>query len=172
LPDLTQIFRSAFDEFLKRERANILNDIAERNLCGRLMIYLERSKDNHGLADYLTDTEYNRKHGEVKTIIDSHLNVLMITCDLILHSRGMLHPDNLIAIEMKKKHHKKADKDADRERLIALTMHSDVYPIGHIPEHVSGYELGLFIELDVAGAQFLIETYRGGEKVSEETGPF
>ena len=158
-----QIFQRWFDEFLKRERANILNDIAERNLCGRLMIYLERAKDAHGLANYFTDTEY---------IIDSHTHVLIITCDLILHSRGTLQRDNLIAIEMKKKHHKKADKNADRERLIALTMQNNVYAIGQIPEHVSGYELGLFIELDVSGAQFLIETYRGGEMVLETTGAF
>jgi hypothetical protein len=172
LPDLMQIFRSAFDEFLKRERANILNDIAERNLCGRLMIYIERSKDKHGLENYFTDIEYNRKHGDVKTIVDSRYNVLTITCDLILHSRATLQPDNLIAIEMKKKHHKKADKDADRERLIALTKQSDVYPIGDIPEHVSGYKLGLFIELDVADAQYLIELYRGGRQVSDKTGAF
>ena len=167
-----QIFRSAFDEFLKRERANIINDVAERNLCGRLMIYIERSKDNQGLADYFTDTEYNRKHGDVKTIIDSHYNVLKITCDLILHSRGRLNPDNLIAIEMKKKHHKQADKDADRERLVALTMQDNVDPIEQIPEHVSGYRLGLFIELDVTGAQFLIEKYQDGAKVGVETGSF
>ena len=91
---------------------------------------------------------------------------------MILHSRGTLQRDNLIAIEMKKKHHKKAGKDADRERLIALTMQNNVYSIGQIPEHVSGYELGLFIELDVPGAQFLVETYRGGEMVSETTGAF
>jgi hypothetical protein len=90
-------------------------------------------------------------------------------CDLILHSRGTLQPDNLIAIEMKKKHHKKADKDADRDRLVALTMQNDVYPIEHIPEHVSGYELGLFIELDVAEARYLTEVYRGGGKGSELT---
>jgi hypothetical protein len=167
-----QIFQIAFDEFLKRERANLLNNIAERNLCGRLMIYIERSKDNHGLENYFTDTEYNRKHGDIKTIIDSNAHVLTITCDLILHSRGTLQPDNLIAIEMKKKHHKKADKDADRERLIALTMQGDVHPIGHIPEYVYGYQLGLFIELDVAGAQCLIETYQGGVKVAEATGAF
>jgi len=169
---MMQIFRIAFDEFLKRERANIINDIAERNLCGRLMIYMERSKDNHGLAGYFTDTEYNRKHGEVKTIIDSHYNVLKITCDLILHSRGTLNPDNLIAIEMKKKHHKKVDKDADRERLVALTMQDNVYPIEQIPEHVSGYELGLFIELDIIDAQYLIEIYQGGAKVAEKTGAY
>lgn len=167
-----QIFQSAFDEFLKRERANILNDIAERNLCGRLMIYMERSKDNHGLADYFTDTEYNRKHGDVTTIIDSHHNVLNITCDLILHSRGTINPDNLIAIEMKKKHHRQADKDADRERLVALTMQDSVYPVDQIPEHVSGYQLGLFIELDVAEAKFLIEIYKSGVIAGEERGAF
>jgi hypothetical protein len=172
LRDLMPIFQSAFDEFLKRERANILNDISERNLCSRLMIYLERAKDTHGLADYFTDTEYNRKQGKVKTIIDSHAHVLVITCDLILHSRGALRSDNLIAIEMKKKHHKKADKDADRERLIVLTMQNNVYPVDQIPEHASGYELGLFIELDVSAAQFLIETYRGGVMVSQTTGAF
>jgi len=43
-----QIFRSAFDEFLQRERANILNDISEPNLCGRLMIYMGNYPDNVG----------------------------------------------------------------------------------------------------------------------------
>ncbi len=48
--------------------------------------------------------------------------VIPITWDIIVQSRGeYINQDNLIAIEMKKSSNTKAEKDKDRERLIALT---------------------------------------------------
>jgi len=41
---LMAIFDEAFAEFLWRERDNIINDISERNLCGRLMLYLDTGR--------------------------------------------------------------------------------------------------------------------------------
>lgn len=157
--DLMKIFESAFDVFLEQERKNIIKNISERNLCGRLMIYLDKAREEQRLYDYYTDTEYNRNLGEVKRIGDKP-----ITCDLILHSRGELPRDNLIAIEMKKTHHKKIDKDADRKRLIDLTSPHEGYR----------YELGLFIELGIAQAKvepkvkYMIEIYRNGKKNSQK----
>ena len=84
-----------------------------------------------------------------------------------------MHDDNLIAIEMKKKHHKKAAKDADRKRLVALTRtRAAACRLSNKPDHVYGYQLGLFIELDTDKAAYLVEVYQKGEKVSEAIGAF
>jgi hypothetical protein len=93
---------------------------------------------------------------------------------MVIRSAAYSNPANRLgsAIEMKKKRHKKADKDADRKRLIALTMQNSVYPIGQLSEHVSCCELGLFIELDVRGAQFLVKTYRAAQSFQKQPAPF
>jgi hypothetical protein len=156
-----------------RERANIIADISERNLCGRLMLYLDAARIRHGLADYYTDTEYNRNKGDLKRIIHGPNDFNIITCDLILHSRGQRPDDNLIAIEMKKKNHKTAVKDADRRRLIALTRTSAALQgYSDMPDHVYDYQFGLFVELDTDKAAYLVEVYRQGAKVNEFRKPF
>jgi hypothetical protein len=170
---LMKIFDEAFAEFLERERANIINDISERNLCGRLMLYLDSSRHRHGFHDYYTDTEYNRNKGDIKRVIHDRDNSNIITCDLILHSRGRLPDDNLIAIEMKKKHHKKSTKNADRRRLIALTRTpAEIRQFADMPDHVYDYKLGLFIELDTNAARYVIEVYERGKQVLEREAAF
>ncbi len=73
---INEIFSEAFNHFLSQERSNILNGVAERNLCGRLAIYLERVKDNAGLSAYYSDTEYNRKqNGKVKTAVSGETDL-------------------------------------------------------------------------------------------------
>jgi len=103
----------------------------------------------------------------VKTILDGQERVVAITCDLILHSRGkLIRDDNLIAIEMKKSSGSKADKESDRNRLRALTKESydGIWSADGItrPEHVCGYKLGLYMELDIRARKCLLEYYRRG----------
>jgi hypothetical protein len=133
------------------------------------MLYLDHARARYGLADYFTDTEYNRNLGDLKRIRHNPIDPPdIITCDLILHSRGRLHPDNLIAIEMKKKKHGAASKDADRRRLKALTRtRLQARRLSRRSDHVYDYQLGLFIELDTDRPVYLLETYRQGEKVDE-----
>ena len=166
---LLALFHNAFREFLDRERRNILADISERNLCGRLMLYLDIERERYKLQHYFTDTEYNRNLGDPKRIRHNPNDKPdLITCDLIVHSRGQLHPDNLIAIEMKKKKHKQKDKDSDRRRLEALTRPEALArELSPHEDHVYGYYVGLFIELDTEKPSFLIETYEKGKKTSE-----
>ena len=79
-----------------------------------------------------------------------------------------LDPDNLIAIEMKKKKHPKREKDADRRRLKALTRtRRQARRVSRRPDHVYGYQLGIFVELDTKHPAYLLEIYRRGEKVDE-----
>src|SRR3546814_3517435 len=94
-----------------------------------------------------------------------------ITCDLILHSRGrVVERDNLIAIEMKRLSHPEREKQKDRVRLRALTKTSydDVWSADGraLPEHVCGYGLGYFVELDADRRKFRFEEYQLGR--SEE----
>ena len=168
-PMLMALFNEALNDFLGRESANIEADISERNLCGRLMLYLDGARIRYGLTDYFTDAEYNRNLGDLKRIRHNPVDAPdIITCDLILHSRGRRHDDNLIAIEMKKKKHSRASKDADRRRLEALTRtRAAARRLSMRSDHVYGYQLGLFIELDTDRTACLVEVYRQGEKIDE-----
>jgi hypothetical protein len=65
---LLELFNAAFADFLRREYANIQADISERNLCGRLMLYLDAARAHYHLDHYFTDTEYNRNLGDLKRI--------------------------------------------------------------------------------------------------------
>jgi hypothetical protein len=174
MAELMLLFKEALFEFLRRERDNIRADISERNLCGRLMLYLDAARERFGLWEYFTDTEYNRNLGDLKRIRHNPEDAPdIITCDLILHSRGRLPADNLIAIEMKKKKHSRASKDADRKRLEALTRsHAAAHRLSGKQDHVYGYQLGLFIELDTKRTAYLIEVYQEGAKVDEQRGSF
>jgi len=108
---LARLFDQAFVAFLKDERENLLSGVAEQNLCGRFAMFLDRERASFGLESYFVDTEYNRNGGRVKTIIDEHMQIVTIRCDIILHSRGRIPAlDNLLAIEMKRSSHSMAEK--------------------------------------------------------------
>lgn len=164
---MKRLFSSTLKEFLERERANILSGISERNLCARFASYLEKNAISSGLRGYYADVEYNRNQGKIKTILDDKQRVITINCDIILHSRGAnLARDNLIAIEMKKADRPIEEKDRDRERLRALTKSSydGVWSADGrtLPEHICGYKLGCYVELDVNNRTYVVEEYRNG----------
>jgi len=74
--------------------------------------------------------------------------------------------DNLIALEMKKSTGRKVDKDNDRNRLECLTKspEQDVWSYGGkaFPEHVCGYALGIYYEVNFARNCILVEYYKKG----------
>jgi hypothetical protein len=154
-----------------------LSGVSERNLCARLATYLETNARNSGLKGYYADVEYNRNQGRVKTILDDRQQVVVINCDIILHSRGKnVRCDNLIAVEMKKAGGPEEEKQSDRDRLRALTKSSfdEIWSADGktFPEHVCGYKLGYFIELDAANNGFIVEEYRGGKLSRSSAGKF
>jgi len=165
---LRRIFQASLHDFLERDVDNVLNGVAERNLCQRLSMPLERHALAAGLSDYRADVEFNRSNdGKLKTIAGENMETVTITCDLILHSRG-LNPDrdNLIAIEMKRRSHPAREKHKDRVRLMALTRE----PFEGVwsadgqadPQHVCDYVLGYFLELDGTARTLLVEEYIRG----------
>lgn len=173
MDDLRELFFRSFEQFTEREAENILHGTSERNLCARWAPLLETAAVEAGYDEYRADTEYNRKHcGQVKTILDETMHVVRITCDLILHSRGrIVERDNLIAIEMKRSSHPEREKQKDRIRLRALTKSSydGVWSADGraLPEHVCGYGLGYFVELDADSRIFRFEEYQLGNLSDE-----
>ncbi len=155
-------------DFVKQEKRSLLDDVSERNSCARLGYYLQKRSDEAGITGYYADPDYNRKQGgQVKTILDENFEVITIQSDLLLHSRGeVVGRDNLIAIEMKKSYRSQSEKDDDRKRLRAMTKKSDgvwAYDGKTHPEHVCGYMLGIFIEVDLRSSSISVEYYRNGK---------
>jgi hypothetical protein len=168
---LRTIFDLTLDKFFACETEEVLGGVNERNNCARMSLYMQHIADANNLQSYFADAEYNRmQDGKVKTILDGEYKVVTINCDLILHSRGReVSEDNLIAVEVKKREAKERDKSKDRERLRAMTKASydGVWANDGIthPEHVCGYGLGVYVEIDRLGRSCLVEYYRAGEKV-------
>lgn len=167
------VFEKAFAEFLNIEKDNITNGVSERNLCGRLSMYIQKFLNEKELNNYFVDPEYNRKQGgEIKTILDEEMQIIPIQCDIVVHTRGReIGNDNLIAIEMKKAVRPQAEKINDKNRLRALTKDSydGVWSADgktH-PEHVCGYVLGIYIEIDSKQSFSLVELYKKGERFLE-----
>lgn len=166
-------FERAFRRFLECESKNIRTDVSEMNLCGHLAFELKKELDRPAWRGYYADTEYNRKQGgQVKTMMDESQQVINITCDLIVHSRGEIpSKDNLLAIEMKKANRPATALEADRKRLRCLTRASydGIWSADGktLPEHVCGYDLGLLIELNPRTGRAVIEEYRSGQLCRE-----
>lgn len=166
---IESVFDASLKSFLTQELQEILEGVNERSNCARWAMYLEMAARDRGLTDYIADAEYNRKQdGKIKTILDEHYVVVTINCDLVLHSRGAnIAEDNLIAIEVKKSERPEGEKESDRKRLRALTKESfdDTWNNDGTmpPEHVCGYRLGVFVELDRVRRLCIVERYRSGE---------
>jgi len=167
------IFDDALRAFLEREGSSLLTDVSERNTCGRLAYFIERQLGHEEVSGYYADVEYNRKQrGKVKTIINNELQVVSITADLIVHSRGEIPAprDNLIAVEAKKASRPAREKEDDTARLIAMTSepYNGVWnwEDGH-PEHVCGYAVGIFLEIRRDQQEVFLEYFKRGQKTKE-----
>ncbi|MCT0217843.1 hypothetical protein KQ304_02345 [Synechococcus sp. CS-1329] len=175
---LSKVFEKTLEQFLEKEAQNILSGVSERNLCARMAMFLQILANDNGFSGYYADPEYNRKqNGRVKTILDDEMQIVNITCDLILHSRGeIMARDNLITIEMKKSERPEEEKNNDRARLRTLTKSSFdgvwSYDGETHPEHVCGYELGYFVELDHKNHSYIVQLFQAGELVEEYSGQF
>ena len=176
---LKEMFLASNQAFIRDDKDLLDSQVSERSLCGALMLHLNRlmlrSEDFEG---YYTDVEYNRNRGNIKsikkTIRGQEEQIVNVTCDLIMHSRGR-HPeqDNLIAIEMKKATGRFSEKQKDKERLQALTKdtfdNTWSYDGVTLPEHVCRYVIGIYYEINYKKSEIYLEYYRQGELVEQET---
>lgn len=172
IKELEKIFEDANKSFIRKNTMLFQTRVSERTLCGALMIELHEVLKGTKFSDYFVDVEYNRNIGGTlktlkKTIRGLDEQIVTINCDLIVHSRGQnVSCDNLIALEMKKSIGRKVDKDNDRNRLECLTKRpeQDVWSYGGkaLPEHVCGYGLGIYYEVNFRRKIIFIEYYKEG----------
>lgn len=179
LKNAYQIVYDSLNIFFDEEKDNILSNISERSLVGQLSHRIKDIiKENYPKNPYHIDIEYNRKQeGKIKTIISKNgeddFEEIKITCDLIIHTRGIkFNEDNFIAIEMKKNNRPDDEKNKDKYRLIALTKPKSSDDIWSSdgethPEHVCGYLLGVYIEINIQRRNVIIEFYENGQKKSD-----
>lgn len=169
LNDLKSLFEVANQAFLHRDLSNILNGVSERTLCGGLMLSLRKAFDESIYKSYHVDIEYNRNRGgDLKTIFNGGPAPISICCDLIVHSRGEnIAQDNLIAIEMKRSTHRRAEKEKDKLRLECLTKDDFdglwSFDGTTLPEHVCRYVLGIYYEINVRRRQIGLIYYVKGQ---------
>lgn len=172
IKELEKIFEDANKSFIRKNTMLFQTRVSERTLCGALMIEIHEVLKRTKFSDYFVDVEYNRNIGGTlktlkKTIRGLDEQIVTINCDLIVHSRGQnVSRDNLIALEMKKSIGRKVDKDNDRNRLECLTKspEQDVWSYGGkaLPEHVCGYGLGVYYEVNFRRKIIFIEYYNEG----------
>ena len=168
--ELEEIFEKANMAFIRNNAMLFETQVSERTLCGALMIELHEVLKETRYSGYFVDVEYNRNVGGAlkvlkKTIQGMDEQIVTINCDLIVHSRGQnVVRDNLIALEMKKSTGRQKDKD--RNRLGCLTMSPEQkdwsYSDKVVPEHVCGYGLGVYYEVNFRRKNILVEYYKDG----------
>ena len=173
---LLSLFYEGNQVFLERDLDNILSDVSERNLCHLLANHIDNLLNSYELGEYFVDTEYNRNGGFIKTIINRQMKVVPVTCDLIIHSRGHMQKDNLLALEMKKLPCSNEELDKDRDRLLALTKHDfgETFSLNNntFPKNVCDYEVGIYYLIDIERRMITLEIYNDGQKVNSETQSF
>lgn len=172
IKELEHIFEKANKSFIRKNAMLFETRVSERTLCGALMIELHEVLKDTKYSKYFVDVKYNRNVGGTlktikKTIRGMDEQIVTINCDLIVHSRGQnIFWDNLIALEMKKSTGRQRDKDSDRNRLECLTksFEQDVWSYGGkvFPEHVCGYGLGVYYEVNFRRKTILVEYYKDG----------
>ena len=176
--ELKLFFLEANELFLKQDIDLFDSKVAERALCGALMNHFNNLMVKHGGYDgYFTDVEYNRNRGNIKTVKKTikgqRDQIISVTCDLIMHSRGKnIAQDNLIAIGMKKSNASAEEKQSDKERLMALTKDTfdDVWSFDGttLPQHVCRYIIGIYYEINFTTRKIYLEYYKQGEFVEKD----
>ena len=101
-----RLLKEAIASLYIQDKRNIDMRVNEMNLCARLAHHLEnRLREYYQLFEgYYVDTEYNRGvFGQMTKYVEYNDGLLhSVRCDLLIHSRGLKEPDNLLALEMKK----------------------------------------------------------------------
>lgn len=158
--EIEQIVRDSLDELLARDPTLLADDVSERSITHKLAEYLQNR-----IPNLHVDCEYNRNaalgDGAPKTLhILSSLRQSILSeglqCgglqeddllavstypDIIVHRRRF-NRDNLLVIEVKKRH-SKIDRDYDYRKLIGFTETTDFNDYG--------FKYGVFILLDTDG---------------------
>jgi len=159
---LKDLFWEANRAFIEKDLDLLYEDISERCLCGALMYELNKQLEKKNLKKYYADIEFNRDEDNVKRIScksDDGVYSKRIFTDIIVHSRGEVGLDNLIALEMKKSIASQEEKDDDKARLKHLTKLNTNTSFGSYE-----YILGIYYEINLDKAEIKIEFFYDGNR--------
>lgn len=155
LENLKAMFLAAHRSFIENHASLLKRELSERCLCGALMCELNKQLEKNACNNYYADIEFNRNKKRIKQLPNDDGFVNNILPDIIVHSRGKVTPDNLLALEMKKSTARREAKERDKNRLSLLTSS---YPYK--------YKLGVYYEINPKKRQILVEFYKTGRKIS------
>ena len=162
LENLKAMFLAANRSFIENHASLLKRELSERCLCGALMCELNKQLEKNACNNYYADIEFNRAFentiNNVKHLPDEEGTPKRVFPDIIVHSRGKVTPDNLLALEMKKSTARREAKERDKNRLSLLTSS---YPYK--------YKLGVYYEINHKKQQILIELYQNGKMVEVKT---
>ena len=160
--NLKAMFLAANRSFIENHVSLLKRELSERCLCGALMCELNKQLEKNACNNYYADIEFNRAFentiNNVKHLPDEEGTPKRVFPDIIVHSRGKVTPDNLLAIEMKKSTARREAKERDKNRLSLLTSS---YPYK--------YKLGVYYEINHKKRQILVEFYKKGRKTSTDS---
>lgn len=162
LENLKAMFLAANRSFIENHASLLKRELSERCLCGALMCELNKQLEKNACNNYYADIEFNRAFentiNNVKHLPDEEGTPKRVFPDIIVHSRGKVTPDNLLALEMKKSTARREAKERDKNRLSLLTSS---YPYK--------YKLGVYYEINHKKRQILVEFYKTGRKISTDS---
>lgn len=162
LKNLKEMFWETNRAFLENHASLLKRELSERCLCGALMCELNKQLEKNACNNYYADIEFNRAFentiNNVKHLPDEEGTTKRVFPDIIVHSRGKVTPDNLLALEMKKSTARREAKERDKNRLSLLTSS---YPYK--------YKLGVYYEINPKKRQILVEFYKTGRKISTDS---
>lgn len=162
LKNLKGMFWETNRAFLENHASLLKRELSERCLCGALMCELNKQLEKNNFKNYYADVEFNRAIentiNNVKRLTKEEGTPKRVFPDIIVHSRGKVTPDNLLALEMKKSTARREAKERDKNRLSLLTSS---YPYK--------YKLGVYYEINPKKRQILVEFYKTGRKISTDS---
>ncbi len=168
LKNLKGMFWEANRAFLENHASLLKRELSERCLCGALMYELNKQLEKNGCNNYYADIEFNRAFentiNNVKHLPDEEGTPKRVFPDIIVHSRGKVTPDNLLALEMKKSSANQQDKENDRNRLRKMTKQNCD------ESHYSyKYKFGVYYEINHNESQIVVEFYQTGRRISTDS---
>ena len=162
--ELIKLILNSLNSFVRDDTILLNRMVSERALCGALMLKIHAKLQKTAFDGYYVDVEFNKskqlKGKEYIYDLKRLPNGKYISTDIIVHGRGIgAVPDNLIAIEMKKKTNGgkeyKTRRAADIQRLKDLTNLHCLYQ----------YLLGAFIEIDFTDRKIGLKLFKSGEEL-------
>lgn len=162
--ELIKLILDSLNSFVRDDKILLDRMVSERALCGALMLKIHTNLQKSTFAGYYVDVEFNKsmqlKGNEYIYDLKRLPNGKYISTDIIVHGRGMgAEPDNLIAIEMKKKANGgkeyKTRRATDIQRLKYLTA----------PNYMYQYLLGVLVEIDFADSKIGLKLFKSGEEL-------